>query len=154
MAPRPVPEAVRLAAFAPSDPNLHNASNPISAGASGQARMGFGPPAGDNLRQPLPESAMRQVAAPALVVLAGTTDACPRMLRGCPPGPVVVYPYCPPPVYYSPPVEVVRVPEAMPAEPVTEDLAPDGWCHIRGRVVFDGDPIPKQKPIPKSGGAY
>jgi hypothetical protein len=97
---------------------------------------------------------MRLVAALVLVVLAGTTDACPRMARYCPPGPVVVYSYCPPPVYFSPPVKVVRVSEAKPADPVKEDVAPDGWCHVRGRVVFDGDPIPKQKLIPKSGGAY
>jgi hypothetical protein len=98
---------------------------------------------------------MRPVAALALLVsLASLADACPRIFRCGPPGPVVVYPYCPPPVYYSPPVEVVRVPEARPADPVKEDVAPDGWCHIRGRVVFDGDPIPKQKLIPKSGGAY
>jgi hypothetical protein len=34
------------------------------------------------------------------------------------------------------------------------ETAPDGWCHIRGRVVYDGNPIPVRKLIPKSKGAY
>jgi hypothetical protein len=99
---------------------------------------------------------MRPVAVLALVlVLPNFSPACPWWGRCRSPRPVAVYPDCPPPVvYYYPPAEAVRVPGPKPVEPVREDVAPDGWCHIRGRVVYDGDPIPKQKPIPKSGGAY
>jgi hypothetical protein len=31
--------------------------------------------------------------------------------------------------------------------------APDGWCHLRGRVVFDGARVPERAEIPKAGGA-
>jgi hypothetical protein len=91
---------------------------------------------------------MRAVAT--LLLLASVATACPWARRCCPPGPVVVYPYCPPPV--------VRVVEEQSPRPekvtATEDVAPDGWCHIRGRVVYDGNKIPVQKLIPGSGGAY
>lgn len=33
------------------------------------------------------------------------------------------------------------------------ETAPDGWCHVRGRVVYGGDPIPKRAAIPGAGGA-
>jgi hypothetical protein len=108
---------------------------------------------------------MRTFIALALLGCASVADACPWTRPYCPPGPVVVYPCYPPPVYYYPPCPppVVRIVEAKPPEPETkpavtkaptEDVAPDGWCHIRGRVVYDGDPIPVQKLIPRSGGAY
>jgi len=91
---------------------------------------------------------MRIAVALALLASAAVADACPWTRHYCPPGPVVVYPYCPPPV--------VRFVESKPPEPVAakEDVAPDGWCHIRGRVVYDGDKPPVQKLIPNSGGAY
>jgi hypothetical protein len=93
---------------------------------------------------------MRTVVVIALLASAAVADACPWTRHYCPPGPVIVYPYCPPPV--------VRFVEAKPPETkpavVKEDVAPDGWCHIRGRVVYDGDPLPVQKLIPRSGGAY
>lgn len=97
-------------------------------------------------------------AAVLIAVIAAPAAACPWWGRSCPPRPVVVYPDCPPPViYYYPqcPAPVVRVVEAKPAEPARDpNDAPDGWCHIRGRVVYDGDPLPVRKPIPNSNGAY
>src|SRR4051812_46846290 len=100
---------------------------------------------------------MRTVVA--LLLLVSAANACPWWGRCGPPRPVV-YPCYPPPVYYSLPVpppviRVVEVPPAPEGKPVVkEDEAPDGWCHVRGRVVYDGDPIPVQKEIPNSGGAY
>jgi hypothetical protein len=63
---------------------------------------------------------------------------------------VVIYQSCPAPVVYytRPPIETVRAPVEDP------DAAPDGWCHIKGRIVFEGDPIPTQSEIPNSKGAY
>ena len=109
----------------------------------------------------------RVIGALVLVAaLAGVGRACPWW--GCGGPPVVVYPhYCPPPVYYYPPCPppVVRLlparpVEAQPVDPkkapevVKEDVAPDGWSHVRGRVVYDGGPLPVRKLIPQSGGAY
>jgi hypothetical protein len=94
---------------------------------------------------------MRSLASLGLLAFAGVSTACPWWSRCCP-RPAYYYPPCSP--------SVVRVVEAPPPEPVKKpevakkDAAPDGWCHIHGRVVFDGDPIPKQAVIPKSGGAY
>src|SRR5262245_12098812 len=110
--------------------------------------------AGDN-RRGSGGSTMRPLAALVLLgSLVGSSAACPWWGRGGPP--VYCYPPCPPPV--------VRIVEVRPAEPekkpaavtkaMSEEVAPDGWCHLRGRIVYDGDPIPKQKEIPKSGGAY
>ncbi|HEX3149600.1 MAG TPA: hypothetical protein VHR66_16110 [Gemmataceae bacterium] len=80
-----------------------------------------------------------------LSLLAGSADACPWTFRCCRPRPVVVCPQ---------PVESMPVVEEKKPEPERKDLAPDGWCHIHGRIVLDGEPIPKQKLIPMSGGAY
>lgn len=33
------------------------------------------------------------------------------------------------------------------------EKAPDGWCHLRGRVVYNGDSVPKRAAIPGAGGA-
>ena len=56
------------------------------------------------------------------------------------------------------PAAVVRIVEETPSPPekvtAIEDVAPDGWCHVRGRVVYDGNEIPVRKLIPGSGGAY
>jgi plastocyanin len=87
-----------------------------------------------------------------LVSAATVADACPWARRCCYPPPVYYYyPQCPPPV-------VVRVAEAPAPEKKVDaakaDVAPDGWCHIRGRIVYDGTEIPKRKEIPKSNGAY
>jgi len=82
----------------------------------------------------------------------------------CYPGPKLsVYPAYSQPFTVSPcwqPVRVIRIVEVKPVEVVQqptvrkEDVAPEGWCHIKGRVVFEGDPIPRQKEIPNSRGAY
>lgn len=95
---------------------------------------------------------MRAPATLILFAFVGSAAACPWFGRCCP-RPLSYT--CPP----APPV-VVRVVEVPPPalqnkpEVAKDDDAPDGWCHIRGRVVYDGDPIPQQKFIPKSGGAY
>jgi hypothetical protein len=88
---------------------------------------------------------MRTTTALLLLAIAAPADACPWWGRCCRPRPVIFH--CPPPV--------VRVVEVRPAEPVKDpDAAPDGWCHVRGRVVYVGSPVPVRKPIPKSGGAF
>jgi hypothetical protein len=95
---------------------------------------------------------MRPVAILTLLVTAAIAAACPWGRRCCAPPPVYYYyPLYPPPVIAeSPP----PAPEPKPAvKVVQEDVAPPGWCHIRGRIVFDGDPVPEQKEIPKDGGA-
>jgi hypothetical protein len=94
---------------------------------------------------------MRSLATLGLLAFAGVTTACPWWGRCCP-RPVYCYPPAPPAVVRvveAPPPVTVKTPEVA-----NEDVAPDGWCHIRGRVVYDGDPIPRQKLIPKSGGAF
>lgn len=48
-----------------------------------------------------------------------------------------------------------KIPPAKPLAAADKDReAPEGWCHITGRVVFEGERIPERKEIPKSGGAY
>ncbi|MBO0699730.1 MAG: hypothetical protein J2P46_15140 [Zavarzinella sp.] len=90
---------------------------------------------------------------------AAAVIACPWTRHACYPCPVIVVPACyPPPVYYPlcpPAIRVTEppVPESPKAPVVREDVAPEGWCHIRGRVVFDGDPVPKQAVIPNARGA-
>jgi hypothetical protein len=112
---------------------------------------------------------IRVVIALVLVLLslpAGAATACPWVSRCCRPGPAAFTP-CGPPVYYyySPgPTPLIRMTDISPPAPapdprptvkaVSEDVAPDGWCHIRGRIVFDGDKIPERNEIPKSNGAY
>jgi hypothetical protein len=77
----------------------------------------------------------------ALVLLVPTVaDACPFFSRCRRPRPVVYYlPPCPAPT------------PAAPAQPAEE---PVKWSAVRGRVVFEGDPIPKQTPIRGANGAY
>jgi hypothetical protein len=104
----------------------------------------------------------RSAAAFALLAVSvGVGGACPRWGRCGPPPAVVVYPYCPPPgYYYAPcPPPVIRVQPLTPSpetktEAVNPEDAPDRRSHVRGRVVYGGDPLPVQKLIPKSGGAY
>jgi hypothetical protein len=109
---------------------------------------------------------MRPVIAFALLTaLTTTATACPWVRHSCPPCRVVyVHPCYPPAICYQPcPLPVIRaiaVPAPAPAKEVVQaspvakaDAAPERWCHIRGRVVFDGDPIPKQQAIPKAKGA-
>jgi hypothetical protein len=98
-------------------------------------------------------------AAISLLAIPSWVDACPWLSRPCRPHPVVVYQPCPPPAFAYPcarsapvvPVVDAKVPGSVV---VDENIAPDGWCHIKGRVVFEGDPLPKQKLIPNSKGAY
>src|SRR4051812_22351042 len=102
---------------------------------------------------------MRTLAALVLLASAAVAAACPWWGRRCPPPVVYYYPPCPPPVYYSP-APPLRLVEEKPAEPekkpvvAKEDVVPDGWCHIRGRAVYDGNPVPVRKLIPNSVGAY
>ena len=78
-----------------------------------------------------------------LLILPAAADACPLFQR-CRPQPVVYYPPpCP-----APPASVAVPPSAKVAE------EPVKWATVRGRVVFDGDPIPKQTPIRGAKGAY
>jgi hypothetical protein len=94
---------------------------------------------------------MRVPATLILFALVSPAAACPWWGRCCP-RPVYYYPPAPPAVarvVEAPLPETVKTPAVA-----NEDVAPDGWCHIRGRVVYDGDPIPQQKLIPKSSGAY
>src|SRR5438477_11180670 len=100
-----------------------------------------------------------------LAIFPLRADACPPSIRHSPPPPVVYYQPCPPPgyVFYPPcyrgpsccwnrhpPVQYVRIVEAAPVEIAKDkDEAPDGWCHIRGRIIWDkaaGD-APVRQPI-------
>jgi hypothetical protein len=87
-------------------------------------------------------------------------DACPPWARYSPPGPVVYYQSWPPPSYPGPcscwhgypPVRFIQIVEAKPTEiprVVVNDGAPDGWCHIKGRIVWDKAtrPVPVRTPI-------
>lgn len=74
-----------------------------------------------------------------VVLCPSMADACWRPFRCCQPRPT--------------PIQIVE-PVKPAAVVLKEGEAPEGWCHIKGRVVFEGDPIPEQKEIPRSGGAY
>ena len=99
------------------------------------------------------------IAVVVLLLVPAWSEACPWTVRSCRPRPIIVYQPCPPP---SPifsirqPVRFVPAPtqKVQKTPAANEDVAPNGWCHIKGRIVFEGDPIPKQRLIPKSNGAY
>jgi len=103
---------------------------------------------------------MSRVAVLALLIcLPAAANACPRPAQYYyPPCSVVVYRPCPPPAfayYCQPAAPAVRDAVAKPAEKVPgKEDNDDRSCHITGRVVFDGDPIPVQKEIRNSNGAY
>lgn len=72
-----------------------------------------------------------------LALLPLLADACPPWAR-----------YGPPPRWAGyPPIGHVQVVDAKPA--VAKDNAPDGWCHITGRIIWDkaAGPVPVRMPI-------
>lgn len=97
-------------------------------------RVGQSPPT-------LPEPRMPRLTLLAvLLILPSVADASPLFGRWCR-RPVVYVPApCPAPIVQAQP------PVAKAEEPVK-------WSTIRGRVVFEGEPIPMQKFIPKASGA-
>lgn len=112
---------------------------------------------------------MTRFAFAIVVMFPILCDACPP-LRYCGPGPVVYYQPCPPPCYVAcppcyrgpcccwrpyPPVQFVQIVEAKAVETVQAqpkkpvDGAPEGWCDIRGRIIWNtaSGPVPKRMPI-------
>jgi hypothetical protein len=96
---------------------------------------------------------MVRIALTILFVLPVLADACPPWAHYGPPGRVVYYQ----PVYRGPcccwsgypPVRAIEVREPEIPKVVVNDGAPDGWCHIRGRIIWDKEagPVPVRAPI-------
>src|SRR5262245_66282791 len=90
--------------------------------------------------------------APTLVLLLPVfAAACPPWERANRPGPIVNYQWtCRSPGTGwcgYPPVRVSQVVESRPE--TVKDGAPDGWCHVKGRIIWDkaAGPIPVRTPI-------
>lgn len=80
---------------------------------------------------------MIRLTLATLALLPLLANACPPWARYGPPPPWAGYP----------PIGHVQVVDTKPE--VAKDNAPDGWCHIKGRIIWDkaAGPIPVRMPI-------